>query len=954
MSAEGRARCDALVERALTLPPAARGAFLDRACGEDRSLRSEVERLLARDGDGAGAFLDGRALDLVARETGGDTGGQTRSGERIAGRFTLLARVGAGGMGEVFRARDEELDRDVALKFLQDDGPPRAESRDQLSREARALCVLTHPHICTLYDLRWNGDTPFLVMEYLSGETLADRIARGALSLDELAPIATQIAGALAEAHRAGVVHRDLKPANVMLTPNGVKVFDFGIAKRLLRPVGDPRTTVAGSSTIVGSASYMSPEQAQGRHVDARSDVFSFGCVLYEMLTGRRAFVAASFLGAIDAVRDDEPPPLSDAAPHTPPALAALVARSLRKDPSQRYADMGALVEDLRPALTSPSSRPPARDSREGSGATASDRPAAGVWTRPGGWRARWPLLAGGLALVVSIAVSLLQTSSPNARSDTPTLSPLPLTSYIGNEGRPSLSPDGTQVAFVGTVADVNNSDIYVQVIGSSATPLRLTTDPAVEGAPLWSPNGQWIIFARGDELKQTKTFRISPLGGAETLLDEHACHPSSWAPDSSWYACTDIKTRGIFAVRADGQRLGRMTHPPSEVEDYGGAISPDGTRMLFARQPPSDDDAEALVVDLRPGGAVRSDPISLGRLNGTLTGAAWLPNGRDAVAGIWDQGKHTFGLFRLSTTPSAGGPIPLALPDGAMNPVLDRAGRRLVYTQHTVETDLWRFAAGAAAPHRLSSTKMDMAPRLSPDARRVAFSSNRSGAWQIWLAEADGSHPRQLTSEGLAWNASWSPDGSRIVFAQAIGSRFSDIYVVNAAGGTPRRLTDNPGNEGSPSFSRDGQFIYFSSDRTGSLELFRMSADGQAVTQITRTGLGGIGIETFDGAHIVYVSREGDGRITNSSGGEARTIFRPAFGTEFEVRPDGVYFIANAGEFSLESRVMVYEFATASTRHAFTLPGEAASLTIGNDGTTLYSRYTSRGGDLMLIDGFR
>lgn len=272
-----------------------------------------------------------------------------RPGQRLADRFTLIECLGTGGMGEVYLARDEALGREVALKFLHPELASDPEWRARLEREARIACTLTHPSICTLYDLAWNGDTPFLVMEHLTGETLAERLERGPLSRLDTQTVAEGIAAALEHAHSKGVIHSDLKPANVMLTQSGVKVLDFGLAK------GPPIGLNAGPATlpdgvrVAGSAPYMSPEQASGKSVDRRSDVFAFGAVLYEMVTGRRAFPGGSRMAVMNAVISQEPAPVTQSATDCPPAIRRVIARCLRKDPGERFQSFGDLAQALRP-----------------------------------------------------------------------------------------------------------------------------------------------------------------------------------------------------------------------------------------------------------------------------------------------------------------------------------------------------------------------------------------------------------------------------------------------------------------------------------------------------------------------------------------------------------------------------------------------------------------------------
>jgi serine/threonine protein kinase/tetratricopeptide (TPR) repeat protein len=340
-----------------------RAAFLERTCGENAALRREVESLLAqRQNDES--FLEVPALEAAARALAQDQLSAAEAGESISGtlsqdrlasheagdlignRFILAKLAAAGGMGEVYCARDERLSRLVALKFINPELALQPESRRRLEREAQAICSLAHPRICTLYDLAWEGDIPFLIMEYIVGETLADRIARGPLPPIELLQIACEIAEGLVHAHARGIVHRDLKPRNIMLTDIGVKILDFGIAKRSYGPALSA-TALTRSGVVMGSTPYMSPEQAEGKLVDERTDIFSFGCLLYEMVTGIRAFQGDSPISTLAAILRIEPKPIRDIVPLCSPELTDLVATCLKKDRAERSQTMTGVYEQI-------------------------------------------------------------------------------------------------------------------------------------------------------------------------------------------------------------------------------------------------------------------------------------------------------------------------------------------------------------------------------------------------------------------------------------------------------------------------------------------------------------------------------------------------------------------------------------------------------------------------------
>jgi TolB-like protein len=352
LSADQWRHIRAVFEEALALPPAARDEYLARACGADASMRRQVEGLLASHAGGSG-FLERPAIDAFAA----DLASSRLEGRRL-GPYEVQTRIGAGGMGEVYKAHDTRLGRTVALKVLLPTASSDGSSRERFEREARAVAALTHPHICTLHDVgavsideHEPRPVPYLVMEYLAGETLAERLARGPLAIDEALTYARQIASALELAHRAGIVHRDLKPRNIMLTATGAKLLDFGLAKTSASVLNTHATNESSELTapgaLLGTLHYMAPEQLEGRDADARTDVFGFGCVLYEMLSGHKAFQARSSASLLTAIMVSDPPPLRSQRPGVPAAIDAIVTRCLRKNPADRWQSAAELHNAL-------------------------------------------------------------------------------------------------------------------------------------------------------------------------------------------------------------------------------------------------------------------------------------------------------------------------------------------------------------------------------------------------------------------------------------------------------------------------------------------------------------------------------------------------------------------------------------------------------------------------------
>jgi tRNA A-37 threonylcarbamoyl transferase component Bud32 len=420
------------------------------------------------------------------------------------GSYEIVSIIGAGGMGEVYRARDTRLERTVALKALPADKLGDEERKRRFLAEARAASALNHPNIVSIHDLAAAHGADFLVMEYVSGRTLEDAIPKKGLRLNEALRYATQIADALAAAHEAGIVHRDLKPGNIMVTPNGtIKLLDFGLAKLVERDAwrsGDATRTVATvDGTIAGTVSYMSPEQAEAKPLDGRSDIFSFGCVLYEMLTGHRAFQGESAMSTLSAVLRSEPKPVTLLAPDLPRDVERVIKRCLRKDPDRRF----QTARDLKVALQE-----------------LLDESASGILAAPAPTsnpNLRMWVGAGALILIVATGLALwlgMQTRQPPG----PAMVESQVTAYEGFERDPAFSPDGNQVAFVWN-RDGANSDIYVRLIGAGQ-PVQLTNTPEPEFSPAWSPDGRWIAFLRGG-LQNASLFVMPSIGGGERKVAE-------------------------------------------------------------------------------------------------------------------------------------------------------------------------------------------------------------------------------------------------------------------------------------------------------------------------------------------------------------------------------------------------------------------------------------------------
>ena len=561
-----------LFDAALARPEAERAAFLTDQCGEDAHLRQEVESLLAAHGDAEG-FLSGRPARAGAAnvDQSGPAPPSLTRGMRL-GVFDIESFVGAGGMGEVYRARDTRLDRHVAIKVLSPDAATDPRGRARFAHEARAIARLSHPRICSLHEMGHQDGVDFLVMEYLEGETLAARLRKGPMPLTQALRTAVEIAEALAAAHAQGIVHRDLKPSNVMLTAGGAKLLDFGLARLRAPAVSglSPASRALPSShtapgLIAGTLPYMAPEQLEGNEVDARADIFAFGAVLYEMITGRKAFEGTSQASVISAILSSDPPAVAVLQPLTPPALDQVIHNCLAKDRNDRWASAHDVLLQLEWIA----------------GHLSAVTVAAGVAQNRRRELLAWTMAAmAGLALVVLWAWSL-RRPTPDVRTHVSSALPPPGVSLETDEA-PAISPDGSRLLFVGH--DSTGKQLLYTLkldVASPAQPLAHTDGASL---PFWSPDSHSVGFFGQGKLKTVDL----ETGQIRTLADAGAARGGTWNRD-------DII---LFAPRAGDRsvphfRGGRPAHASEDrrLEEASGSLHSCRTAGIFCSSlqlPPS------------------------------------------------------------------------------------------------------------------------------------------------------------------------------------------------------------------------------------------------------------------------------------------------------------------------------------------------------------------------------
>ena len=847
MRAERFRQVDALFAAALEAPPGERAALLDAACAGDADLRGEVESLLAAH-DRAGDFIETHALEAAARAQARQLTGA--AGRRVA-HYQILSPLGVGGMGEVYLALDTRLGRRVALKLLPSEFTRDAARVRRFELEALAASALNHPNIVTIYDIGREDDSHFIAAEFVEGRTLQSLIVGAPLQTEEALNVAAQVAEALSAAHAAGIIHRDIKPDNIMLRPDGyVKVLDFGIAK--LTEPGSPADAARGfagsgqteTGAVVGTVAYMSPEQALGREVDRRTDVFNLGLVLYELLTGIHPFRGDTSAATFDAILNRDPPPPSLRDPEAAPALERVLFRALEKDRELRYQTASDLRAELKLLQRGFGSAPPVSGEQEPRRAF---RPPA-VRRRP----AVLALAALLFATASAWAYLALRPSAPpagEAASAPPRANQnfTPLTDQPGQELHPSLSPDGKVLIYAGRPSD--DWDIYWQRVGGR-NPRNLTENsPADDTQPAFSPDGESIVFR--SEREQGGLFIMGATGESVRRLTDTGFYPA-WSPDGREVAfstegftnpnvrrlspsmvwvvnvstgeqrqLTDAKTGdaaqpawsptgariAYWGIHKGGQRdiwtIPARGGDPVQVTDdaafdWNPVWSPDGKFLYFASDRGGSMNLWRVPFEEQAGRAT-GPPEPLGAPSSNALQIAFSRDGRRAA--YVNQLSRT-NIFKVEFNPykeSIKGE-PVAVTQGfkhASQPNLSPDGEWFVYTsQGEKQEDLYVVGKdGAESPRKLTDdVYKDRSPRWSPDGTRIVFYSDRSGRFEAWMIRADGSDLRQMTfTEGpsVAY-PSWSPDGTRIVYNRH-AELCSIIEVAKPWGEqTPRRLSAN------------------------------------------------------------------------------------------------------------------------------------------------------------------
>jgi len=900
---ERRRRVEDLCDAALNHAPEERSAFVAAACGSDEALRRDVDALLAH-AQTAERFL-ATPIDAVAAHALGEIPAPSLAGRRF-GSYQIVSLVGTGGMGEVYRARDLKLGRDVAIKILPSRFTNDPDRQARFEREARLLAALNHPHIGAIYGLEEDAGVHALVLEFVEGETLAERLMSVAsgigrsspgLSLEDALTIARQIADALEAAHEKGIVHRDLKPANIQITRDGVvKVLDFGVAK--LQPEGTNGAqgelsrgpTIAVDPTrgglILGTAAYMSPEQARGHTVDARTDIWAFGCVLYEMLTRHPAFGGETISDTIVTILDREPD--WAALPETTPdAVRRLVQHCLQKDPKRRLRH----VADARMEID---------DALQASAINATRSHSAKVTssgTRPAPWRRSWERATVVAALVLT-GVALW---APWRKVPPPASSPpLRLSADLGadvtlatDQGLAAvLSPDGTAIAFVARKFGGGSSQLYyrrLEQLQASAIP-----GTAEARSPFFSPDGRWVAFFANGKLK-----KVPATGGAAvTLCDAQTgatgiSGGGTWADDGTITFSPNLNSgTTLWRVSSAGGTPERATtFVEGETIHRWPQVLPGSNAVLYTSQAGRFDSANIVVqqlpngprkVLLRGGYAYAryvpsghlvymhddtlfAAPFDLDRLEmtgnpvpaleGVATNSAVAAQFASSANGTLAYVPQVSDDATISWMDRAGKVSPLrTTPANWSNPFFAPDGRRLgIDIFDGRQIDVWTYDWARDSLTRLTSDPSDdREPVWTPDGNRIVFASTRDAksAFNLYWQRVDGTGDAQRLTESKnsQYPASWHPSGRFLVFVEANPQTSTDLMVLPIEGseasgwkpGEPKGFLTTPATETYPMFSPDGRWLAYASDESGGNEVWVRPFPGQGTKwQISRGGAG-------------------------------------------------------------------------------------------------------------------
>jgi eukaryotic-like serine/threonine-protein kinase len=856
----------------------------------------------------------------------------------ILGPYEIVAPIGAGGMGEVWKGRDTRLDREVAIKVLPPGFADNEQFRARFDREAKTISSLNHPNICTLFDVGHEEGVHFLVMELIDGESLADRLAKGPLPLDQLIRYGAQVAEALDRAHKQGVVHRDLKPGNVMITKAGAKLLDFGLARsaaeapvRGLTEMPTQAKPLTQEGTILGTFQYMAPEQLEGLDADARTDIFALGALLYEMATGQRAFKGESRTSLIAAIVSAHPPPISTVAPLTPPVLEHVIRKCLEKDPEDRWQSAHDVASELRWISEA--------GSQVGVPAQVTSR-------RKSLARAGW-LVAAVLALTTAAALWWASTlATPPLRETRPIRSAIlpPYDTTFSTTGRDvgsiAVSPDGTRIVFAAGDSK-SRTMLYVRPLESAAAQPLAGTEGG--GYPFWSPDGTQIAFFASGKL-----LKIAASGGAAfTICEASDGRGGSWS-SLGVIAFAPATQTGLSRVAAAGGQPAPLTEiDPSTKETthrypwflpdgksfvyfagshnlsakdevhgvYLSSLDHPKTRRRLASSRSNAQVSQDTLLFLRDQFlmAQRLDPNALELRGDPFPVAESVQFDANFFAGPFSVSQNGILAYRVGVASRRAllvvderGEVlkELGPPAQYERANVSPDGRRVAVTlvdEGSGNEDIWVFDVERGTKTRISFGETpDRNPIWSPDGTRIAWQSGASGNGDIYVRSASGSGAEEVlhTSPALDDPEDWSPDGRFIAFNK-IESNKTDIWILDVETGKAEALITGEFEEGWPHFSPDGRWLAYLSNEAGTWQAYVVRfpnvKDGRwqipgGAEWILGWGSDGSTLYVIDGEYDVV-------RVTVSLGenfeaGETRKLFRTESNQTWDRFGDGKRFV--------------------------------------------------------------
>jgi eukaryotic-like serine/threonine-protein kinase len=837
-------------------------------------------------------------------------------------------------MGEVYRARDTRLDRTVAVKILLHHRSEHPELRQRFEREAKTISNLNHPHICVLYDVGRQDDTDFLVMEYLEGETLAKRLEKGPIPLAQVLQFGVQIADALDSAHRRGVVHRDLKPGNIMLTASGAKLLDFGLAKEVVAMAGGATLTAVATDTtpvtqqgsIVGTFQYMSPEQVEGKEIDSRCDIFSFGAVLYEMVTGVRAFPGKSQLSVASAILEKDPMPISRLQPLTPPALDRAIRVCLAKIPEDRWQTARDLLRELKWIA-------------EGGiqGIPLQNAPKQGALRRKTLFASSGALLLG--AAIASVATWSLKPAptGPVTRA----VITLPPGQRLAGLDQPAIviSPDGTYLAYVATQGATQQ--LYLRAMDSMVS----KAIPGTEGAlsPFFSPDGQWLGFFASGKLKKV------PVNGgqAQNLTEAVLPRGGSWG-NKGMVVFAPSGTTALQQVSEGGGNPQPLTHlEKGDASQRWPELLPSGAAVLFTTGATFANWMSGQIVAEWVGTGERRKIIQGGAQprfarcghliyaqGATLMATPFDPKllvvsgeAIPVVEGVRQSSSNGSAQYSISATGSLvyvpggvqaeqrrlvwvsreGAEQPVAAPSRVYRGVrLSPDGKRAAVAIDEQETQVWQYDLSRETLTRLTfEGNLGSNPVWTPDGRRIAFTSNKEGPINLFwkLADGSGGLERLSTSEYINTPMSWSPDGQLLAFIEIHPTTGYDIWILRLSDRKIEPFLRTPFNESAPRFSPDGHWLAYISDESGRYEIYVQPYPGPGGKWQISTEGGAEPAWNPNGRELFY--RNGDRMMAvdivtkpGFAAGKPRVLFQgqyepsPGSNPNYDVSSDGQRFL--------------------------------------------------------------